>query len=155
MDRLHEILQRQLYLQHIGKNRYDFTTMSTEARIVYVKEYVLALEHELHEALDEMSWKPWATREPVLDRTAYIGELIDVLHFLMNLFLVVEVSADEIYDGYIAKWAVNVSRFNGGYDGVSTKCRGCGRALDDPSVRCTTDICAEITVSELDIIHEV
>ena len=129
-------LQEQLQRESFG---YNFETMTTEQRIQYIKDMKLALEAELQEALDETGWKPWATRK-FINRDAYLGELVDVLHFLMNMFLVLGDNtgdlADEIFTKYCLKNHINERRQREGYDGISMKCGGCGRALDDPAVSC-------------------
>lgn len=129
-------LQEQLQRESFG---YNFETMTAEQRIQYIKDMKLALEAELQEALDETGWKPWATRK-FINRDAYFGELVDVLHFLMNMFLVLGDNtgdlADEIFTKYCLKNHINERRQREGYDGVSTKCGSCGRALDDPAISC-------------------
>lgn len=129
-------LQEQLQRESFG---YNFETMTAEQRIQYIKDMKLALEAELQEALDETGWKPWATQK-FINRDAYFGELVDVLHFLMNMFLVLGDNtgdlADEIFTKYCLKNHINERRQREGYDGVSTKCGSCGRALDDPAISC-------------------
>jgi hypothetical protein len=41
-----------------------------------------------------------------------------------------------IFEMYGTKAAVNYARIENNYDGVSTKCPGCRRAMDDPAVKC-------------------
>lgn len=105
------------------------------ARIQFFKEMKLALQDELHEALDEMGWKIWASSKH-WNEEAVKGELIDAWHFFMNLLIVSGMDAEEVFERYMKKHDVNVSRQKEGYDGVSTKCLGCKRALDDPAVTC-------------------
>ena len=83
MNALQMILDRQKELQkkHYG---VDVTTLSDEERAQYIRDMSLALTDELHEALNETGWKPWATSRHI-NRQAYLGELIDVLHFWCNL----------------------------------------------------------------------
>lgn len=130
-------LQERLQADSFG---YNFQRMRPADRVEYIKNMKLALEAELQEALDETGWKPWATRREV-NREAYLAELVDVWHFLMNMFLVLgdtpEELADEIFRVYCRKNKINERRQREGYDGVSTKCGGCGRALDDPAVSCS------------------
>ena len=137
LKRLFE-LQHDLQVNHFNVN---FQRMLPADRVRYIKDMALALTAEVHEALDETGWKPWATKKGILDRDAYIGELVDVMHFLVNLFLAtgddpVEL-ADEVFTRYTLKNRVNRGRQATGYDGVSTKCAICGRALDDPAVACS------------------
>lgn len=113
----------------------DPTALSDEERAEFIRWNVLALEDELHEALAEVGWKPWATSRH-LNREAFKGEMVDAFHFLMNLLLAADISAEEFLEGYQAKRRKNAKRQSDGYDGVSTKCPGCNRALDDDATKC-------------------
>lgn len=142
MSALQMILNRQRELQkkHYG---VDITTFSDEERVQYIRDMSLALTDELHEALNEVGWKPWATSRH-LNRQAYLGELIDVLHFWCNLVLIANTSEQELVDMYFAKANKNAKRQMEGYDGVSGKCTTCGRAFDDVAVLCTPIACEHI-----------
>lgn len=149
-DRLREMFELQLELQTttFGKN---FQRMRLAERVQYIKDMVLAATDELHEALNETGWKPWATKRHI-NEDAYIAELVDAWHFLMNLMLATGREPDELadllFDGYIRKRERNVARQAEGYDGVSSKCGHCGRALDDAAVGCwrkgDQGYCAEV-----------
>lgn len=115
-----------------GQSPRDLTG---EARLQFIRVNVLALEDELHEALGETGWKPWATSDHV-NEAAFQSELVDALHFLLNLMLAGHIDADEFLAEYQAKRLKNKKRQAEGYDGVSTKCPGCKRALDDTNVPC-------------------
>lgn len=126
---LHEIFEKQLALQ-IGSFGGDPAYFSDVEKIDYIKSMTLAATDELHEALAEVGWKPWATSRHI-NRTAYLGELIDVLHFWVNLCLVVGATPEEIAERYAEKADRNAKRQADGYDGVTGKCEACKRALDD------------------------
>lgn len=137
MDRLNEIIEAQRVLQlNFG---YDFEKMTVAERVAYVKDTYVALIKELGELLDETTWKPWTTGEPDIEQNAAFGEGVDALHFLINLFLVLRPGAStqtialDLYTGYFRKNKINHNRIADGYDGASSKCTGCGRALDDPT----------------------
>ena len=105
--------------------------------IDFIHWNVTALVDELHELLGEIGWKPWAKSRHI-NLEAARGEFIDALHFMGNLALVLGLDdAKEIISRYHAKHAKNAKRQEEGYDGVSTKCPGCKRALDDDAVECT------------------
>lgn len=112
----------------------DVLDLPHAARMDYIRYNVLALTDELHEALKEVSWKPWAEGHR-FNREAYLKELVDALHFLMNLALAA--GADGVTDLvreftalYFHKADVNQRRKDEGYDGISTKC-ACGREIRD------------------------
>lgn len=126
-------LQRTLQLRYNkGKAIEDFTP---EERMEAIRINVLSCTDELHEALGETGWKPWATSNH-LNTEAFKAEMVDAWHFFMNLMLHSGMTADDLYKGYLAKNAKNHQRQVDGYDGVSTKCPGCNRAYDDDAVQC-------------------
>ena len=114
---------------------YNFADMTNEERVEFIRWNVLALQDELHEALGEVGWKPWATSKHI-NRDAYTGELVDAWHFFMNLCLVVGMQGNELQSRYMAKASVNEQRQEDCYDGVSSKCPSCKRAYDDSAVKC-------------------
>lgn len=97
-----------------------------------------ALVHEMVEMESETGWKPWA-KGAYVNVQAARGEWIDMLHFMLNGALVLGMDAQMIREMYDAKHAKNEARQNAEYDGVSTKCGVCHRALDDDAVQCHED----------------
>lgn len=120
--------QRALQIESYGS---DPGALPKDEAIEFIRWNILALEDELHEALGEVGWKPWATSSHINIRP-YKGELVDAFHFFMNLCLVVGMTGDELLELYLEKRAINARRQEQGYDGVSEKCPKCHRALDDP-----------------------
>ncbi|MEK9801515.1 MAG: dUTPase [Alphaproteobacteria bacterium] len=135
---LEMIFRKQLALQtdHFGQNPAE---LEGEDRRRYVNDMVLALTDELHEALAETPWKPWSQKQ-TFNRDAYINELVDALHLLVNLFLVADVDGYEVVERYERKNRVNQQRQQEGYD-ETNKCSVCRRALDDENVNCTETEC--------------
>ena len=136
-DRLEAMLDAQWALQQRLGNKY--AEMTLEERITHVKDMVLAATDELHEALGEIGWKPWATSRH-LNEDAAFGELRDAWQFLTNAMFAVTTDAPEhlaqrLFDALMDKLEINHERIERGYDGVSDKCPGCGRALDEVNVR--------------------
>jgi dimeric dUTPase (all-alpha-NTP-PPase superfamily) len=147
MSDLNDMLeaQRQLQINSYGK---DPATLEGEERIQFIKDMHLALDDEQHEYLAETGWKPWASSRHV-NRDAAVGEWIDMFHFVMNLALVLDLDAFEIYEKYMAKRAKNAKRQEQGYDGVAGKCPSCLRALDDDATKCQIDNAGRVFCSEL------
>lgn len=110
-------------------------TFNTVRKIQFLKDMVYALEDELHELMDEVGWKPWATSRHIHEDPAR-SELVDAWHFFMNIMLVLEVTPEMLEEGYFAKRAKNAQRQVDGYDGVEGKCPKCKRALDDSTTIC-------------------
>ena len=96
---------------------HDLLEINGEERATFVRDTVLACCHELHEALDEIGWKPWATSRH-FNRQAYLEELIDAFHFLMSLWLTAQGTTEEWQRMYFEKWRENRRRQQDGYTGV-------------------------------------
>jgi hypothetical protein len=138
-DRLVALLEAQLDLQR--KLGADPTTMDQEMRCAYFRDYVLGTIDELHEALQGVGWKPWATSRHLKEDEVF-GELRDAWQILTNLMFIAkqvtpEELADLFEDALYAKLKVNHRRVEEGYDGVTGKCAACRRAFDDEAVTCT------------------
>lgn len=110
----------------------------SEHLTTYVTTMMNAAFLELAEAQQETPWKPWATtnkRQAWIDnRDKFVGELVDVLFFVANSLVAVGCSDEELELRYLAKMKVNEKRQEDGYDGVSTKCSICKKALDEPGM---------------------
>ena len=78
----------------------------------YIREVVLCLEDELHEALAHVHWKPWKISRGFKDRSKYRTEVADVLHFVLDLYLAAGLTGSDIYKDYLAKHQENLKRCN-------------------------------------------
>lgn len=133
MGKLQEMLdaQRDLQIKHMeGKDPH---TLEGDERASFFTTHAFAMTDEVHEAGNEIGWKPWAS-DRSLNRFQYVGELIDAWHFFMNLLLLAGVDENEMYDRYMNKRAINVQRQLEGYDGVTGKCGYCHRDLLEVNV---------------------
>jgi dimeric dUTPase (all-alpha-NTP-PPase superfamily) len=118
-DRLSELLTLQRRLQEDCYHT-DFDGMDNEERIAFIRQNVLALEDELHEALREVGWKSWA-RTKYVHETRLQEELIDALHFMLSLLLAANMNADDVYERYLTKNRINRRRQQEGYSGEKTR----------------------------------
>lgn len=123
-----EWLMRTRILQRMSFGA-DPAQLTGEDRVEYVRWNMLAAHDELSEALAEISWKPWASAE-YFNRDEFIGELVDVLHFVGNMLVAAKCTDTELNERYLAKMAKNRKRMEEGYTGTN-KCDRCKRALDD------------------------
>ena len=140
IDMLKLIFERQARLQ---KESFGVEPQALDpvAKAEYIAMMNLALQDELHEALAECGWKPWAKSRHV-NQLSFGSELVDALHFLVNLWLAIGWTADDVFEVYKKKAEINAARQLHGYDGVSGKCKTCKRALDDDGVLCTESSCS-------------
>lgn len=107
-----------------------------EMRSEFLLWNAFAATDEIHEAMQEVGWKPWATSRH-LNNAAFIGEIVDALHFIGNMILTAAESRDEtpeslaskVWSEYQNKVQKNIQRQLWGYDGVSDKCPKCHREL--------------------------
>lgn len=111
-DKLDEIfrLQRALNLR-IG---VDTAAMSEEQRQEWVLNYCRAMSQEIAELTDCVPWKWWAKYQK-FDRQNARVEIVDLLHFLISLAQVLEMTPDEIFESYSKKHQVNLARQQSGY----------------------------------------
>jgi hypothetical protein len=82
----------------------------------YIRDNALAITHEVHEALNETSWKLWMEGEGI-HTGRYLDELVDVFNFLLNLMLATGLSPQElaqvVEERFYAKKKVNLQRHTG------------------------------------------
>lgn len=119
----------------------DPRKMGDAERLEFIRTMVLACEDELHEALSETGWKPWATSQH-LNRRAFLKELVDAQLFLHNLMLAVLREGEsvstlqrEVDALVLERIERTLQRERDGYDGVAGKCPSCHVDLGDVPVR--------------------
>lgn len=79
----------------------------------WLGKYLAALDDESRELREELLWKWWSKDH--LDLQNIRVEIIDQLHFWMSLALTAGLSADEVFDTYMQKNAVNHARQENDY----------------------------------------
>lgn len=120
-----------LELQITSYGRPEPGTLEGEDLANSVMMNTTAIVAELGEALAEYpGWKTWVTDRSKIDRDAFVGEWVDVLHFIANILTAVGVDDRELSTRYEAKMQKNRDRMESGtYDGVKDKCPECRREL--------------------------
>jgi dimeric dUTPase (all-alpha-NTP-PPase superfamily) len=128
-----QMLEKQLQLQKKSFG-LDPRNLDADKLMEYICMNVLSLEDELHEAMKECGWKPWAT-DKYMNRDAFLKELVDAWHFFMNILLAIspgktttEIS-EEFATRYYEKNRINAERQRAGYTGVDGRCGFCGKNL--------------------------
>lgn len=117
MDKLDEIFAMQAALNDDivntrGLPEYDMQT--------WIQKLTLATISELSELIAEVNFKWWKNEKPV-DVDNVRDEIVDIVHFVVSMALRSGMSADELYDRYMAKNKENFDRQHGrsqkpGYD---------------------------------------
>ena len=104
---LKEVLSTQYQLQ----STMNWPTGTGEAG---VKENLLHVVVETVEALREINFKPWKTKQHMVDHVALATELTDILQFWANTALSFHITAEELETALRAKWEVNHQRIKDG-----------------------------------------
>lgn len=111
-DKLHEIFRMQEALnKRIG---VDTTAMSDEDKAKWVLNYTRAMQQEMAELIDSVPWKWWAKYQKFDEQNAKV-EVVDLFHFLVSLAQTLGMTADDVYQAYLKKNAVNHQRQDSGY----------------------------------------
>ena len=113
--------------------------------IEYSRWNMLAIDDEMAEMRQAMSWKPWQADEPYVDREELIHEAVDVLHFVANIVVAAGGTDEQLNEYYLAKMEKNRQRQLKGYRvrEAGVKCSVCTRALDDVDESFTSGICVK------------
>jgi len=82
--------------------------------IEQIKNQILALYDEVGEALREVPWKPWKFNQQ-FNVSKFKMELIDIFHFLINLFLLSGMNTQEVINLFKNKNKINLRRQKNGY----------------------------------------
>lgn len=115
-NNLAELFDKQSKLQARINGGLD--NLSIEDKERWTKETVLAMHSELTEVLDWISWKHWKKTkvEYTQERIKEIHfELIDLLHFWINLCLIWGLDSGKVMDIYGEKNSINHKRQDNGY----------------------------------------
>ena len=89
--------------------------MSDEEKAKWILNYCRAMSQEIAELTDSVPWKWWAKYQKFDQQNARV-EVVDLFHFLISLAQVLGMSADDVFDAYVKKNAVNFKRQETGYE---------------------------------------
>ena len=111
-DKLDAIFSMQAALnQRIGVN---LPPPSEEEKAKWILNYTRAMQQELAELVDSVPWKWWAKYQKFDEQNARV-EVVDLFHFLVSLAQALGMSAEDVYQAYLKKNAVNHQRQESGY----------------------------------------
>lgn len=112
MDKLQRIFEMQEELNaRIGVNLKD---IDEAEQTKWVLNYTRAMQQEMAELIDSVPWKWWAKYQAFDKQNAKV-EVIDLFHFLISLAQTLGMTADDVYEAYVAKNKVNHQRQESGY----------------------------------------
>jgi len=109
-------LEAMFYLQKLLNRRIGVDTdhLDDSKRQQWMLNYCRALTQEAAELTDCMPWKWWASYQKFDKQNARV-EIADLLHFLISLAQVMEITPDELFDLYTKKHRLNLARQDSGY----------------------------------------
>ncbi len=111
-DQLRELWRMQQALnERIGVN---LEGLSPEEKTRWILNYTRAMTQEIAELNDSVPWKWWAKYQKFDEQNARV-EVVDLFHFLISLAQSLGMSADDVFNAYIQKNAVNFKRQESGY----------------------------------------
>jgi len=107
----------QISFNKLLKNKIPDTIIEIVSlkNIIRIKDCTLAIIDEVMESLREIPWKPWKNINLTFDITKYRMELIDIFHFLINLFLFSGMDSKTVAAYFDIKNQVNIKRQKDGY----------------------------------------
>jgi hypothetical protein len=119
--------------------RIDYDSMSGDSPeeinklVEYMRWNMLAVDDELAEMRQAISWKPWQHDAPYADKQELIKEAVDVLHFVANMIVAAGGTDEMLNEIYLEKMEKNRKRQLDGYKvrDAGVKCELCTRALDE------------------------
>ena len=111
MDKLEVMLRIQAKSQR--ERGFNFDKMTEQERATYIKTQALHLHTELGEFLRELpffkEWKKYPAELQVNNKKSR-EELIDVLHFMLNICIAMGLSDEDIFQEYCNKAVINSNR---------------------------------------------
>jgi predicted phosphodiesterase len=109
-------LEAIFYLQKLLNKRIGVDTdhMDDAKRQEWLLNYSRALDQELSELVDCVPWKWWASYQKFDKQNARV-EIVDLMHFVISLAQVMEITPDELFEAYTKKHIVNMARQDSGY----------------------------------------
>ncbi len=101
--------------KQFGKKFIKFGKFSVKEKEKWTKELLVALMGEGFEALNWTNHKHWKKPIYPINEMELKYELIDMLHFLLTLMILWDMTAEECFSMYVAKNRENHKRQKGGY----------------------------------------
>ena len=116
MDKLKEIFKIQKkFTEHFFRQKFDLgldeIRDSKELKIKWNKEYILSLIVEATEILNEIDWKMHRTKHVDSDDEKILEESIDMLKYLLGLFIINGFTVDDVYNMFMKKSEIVEKRF--------------------------------------------
>jgi len=108
-NKLDDLLEAQASLL---KKLTNLTIVKDAPELDLINNTLTCMSNEVEEARRELPWKHWKTyKDYKFNRTHFIEETIDIFHFLLEIWVFLGLTSDEIYTEYFKKLKVNLKRW--------------------------------------------
>lgn len=120
-DKLELMYEQQLEFNNLLVSDRDYPSFPLDLTEKTSQNFLKTLGHEcMHELFEanhllKNSKKHRASNIEAFDREAYKEELCDALHYFFGILNYSGISCEEIFDAYMKKGVINVSRIKSGY----------------------------------------
>lgn len=112
LDHLQQLMEKQRNFMELLGNDPD--NMDEVEREDHISTMAVALADESFEILRETNWKPWKAKKPI-DGEKIKTEIVDALHFILELAILSGMTWQDLYDKYMEKMLINIDRQKNGY----------------------------------------
>jgi dimeric dUTPase (all-alpha-NTP-PPase superfamily) len=112
VDQLSEIFRMQAELN--GRIGVRLESLSDEDKAKWILNYCRAMSQEIAELTDSVPWKWWAKYQKFDEQNAKV-EVVDLFHFLVSLAQCLGMTAEDVFEAYQKKNAINHQRQDSGY----------------------------------------
>jgi dimeric dUTPase (all-alpha-NTP-PPase superfamily) len=102
------VAKYQYHVHHV-----NYVMLSMKQRMQLMRDYVLAMQVEQAEVLQELPWKPWEYAEDqghLINVQKLTEEWVDCLFFLIDQALVLAISAEDVTETFQAVLTKNYAR---------------------------------------------
>lgn len=106
MDKYDKLIHYQKKLMEIYECREEYQAMTLSTKLMNT---ILAITEELMEIKKELNLKPWKNPQKV-DREKLVEEFADLMHFFLQLQILLDIDPEEAYQAYKRKCALNAMR---------------------------------------------
>lgn len=106
MDKYDKLIHYQKSLMDIYNHRREYQEMSQAVKLMNT---LLAIIEELIEIKKELGLKPWKNPHAV-NREKLVEEFADLMHFFLQLQILLDISPEEAFLAYKKKCAINAQR---------------------------------------------
>jgi hypothetical protein len=100
---------------------YKLRNLKDKEKLKKSIDMILAMFDELSEIMDFLPWKPWKKYKVSkvlndgVNQKEIRMEIIDILHFYVNLCIIWDLNPKTLYNFYISKNKENIDRIRRGY----------------------------------------